>query len=65
MNEVETAFERALATPGVFTIVHRGLRRAALKRFPYLVYFRQEEDVIHVFAVLHGRRDRTVLRKRL
>ncbi len=64
VSEVDAVFARTIETPGAFPVVYRELRRAVLKRFPYIVYFRHEEDVIQVFGVLHGRRDRQVLRRR-
>lgn len=64
VGEVDAAFDRALEAPQSFPIVYRTLRRIVLRRFPYLVYFRHETDAVQVFAVLHGRRDRKVLRRR-
>lgn len=64
LGEVDVAFVRALEAPGSFPVAHRGLRRIVLKKFPYLVYFRHETDIVQVFGVLHGRRDRKVLRRR-
>jgi plasmid stabilization system protein ParE len=65
LDETEAAFARITEVPDSFPVAHRGLRRAVLKRFPYLVYFRHEEDVVRVFAVLHGRRDRKTLGSRV
>ena len=62
--EVDSAFERALGTPSSFPVAYRGLRRIVLKRFPYLVYFREHDEAVQVFGVLHGRRDRRRLRRR-
>ena len=62
--EVDSAFERALSMPSSFPVAYRGLRRVALKRFPFLVYFREQGDVLQVFGVLHGLRDRRRLRRR-
>lgn len=64
VDELNAAFERVTEAPASFPIVYGVLRRAVLRRFPYLVYFRHERDVVQVFGVLHGRRDRTVLRRR-
>jgi hypothetical protein len=35
-----------------------------LRRFPHVIYFRLEEDVVQVVGVLHGRRNRAALRRR-
>lgn len=61
VDEVDGAFDRALEAPHSFPIVYRTLRRIVLRRFPYLVYFRHETDLVQVFGVLHGRRDRKIL----
>lgn len=48
INEVDAAFERATKTPESYPIAYRGLRRLVLKRFPYVAYFSQEQDVVQV-----------------
>ena len=64
VDEVDNAFARALAAPSSFPVAYRGFRRVVLKRFPYLVYFREHEEAVQVFGVLHGRRARGQLRRR-
>jgi len=44
-------------TPGRFPVVHRDLRRALLRRFPYGVFFTSDDDTVRVIACLHVRRD--------
>ncbi len=63
VDEVDSAFACALAAPSSFPVAYRGLRRLVLNRFPYLVYFREHEEAVQVFGVLHGRRDRGRLRR--
>jgi plasmid stabilization system protein ParE len=64
VEEIDAAFVRTTETPDAFPVVYRGLRRLVLRRFPYVIYFRLEEDVVQVVGVLHGRRNRTALRRR-
>lgn len=64
VQEIDAAFVRTTKTPEAFPVVYRGLRRFVLRRFPYVIYFRVEADVVHVFGVLHGRRNRAALRRR-
>lgn len=64
VDELDGAFERVAETPTSFPVVYRDLRRLLLRRFPYVIYFRQAEGVVQVFGVMHGRRDRRVLRRR-
>jgi hypothetical protein len=46
-------------------VVYRDVRRAILRRFPYLLYFGLSGDEVVLLACLHGRRDPTRLRYRL
>jgi plasmid stabilization system protein ParE len=45
--------------PYAFPEVRRGVRRALMKQFPYLLYFRLRNGVVSVLAVLHERRRQT------
>lgn len=65
ISQIEAVFQRIEQGPYRFRIAYRGLRIALSHRFPYAVYFAQEGDDVIVFAVLHQRRDRDVLEKRL
>lgn len=54
-------------SPLGFRILRRNARRAALKVFPYLVWYRvhDEHQVIEVLAVVHERQDGERLQSRL
>ncbi len=41
------------------------LRRALIKKFPYIFYYSVEKDHIVVFAVLHQSKDPQILQNRL
>ena len=60
--------DRTLATvvenPHLFPVVHRDVRRALLKRFPYGVFFRIKPDRIRVIAVTHLARNPSTWQKR-
>jgi plasmid stabilization system protein ParE len=52
------AVERIARNPLQFPIVHRQIRRALLQRFPYALFFMQEQDdSLTVLACFHGSRD--------
>ena len=42
-----------------------GYYRLLSKRFPFAVYYRIRDDLIHIYAVLDCRRDPSWIRKRL
>ncbi len=64
VDEVDVALERVAEAPLSFPLAHGELRRLVMKRFPYVIYFRQNEDAVQVLGVMHGRRDRRALRRR-
>jgi plasmid stabilization system protein ParE len=64
-SEIVLCFARVVEAPESFQIVHRDLRRAFVRRFPYCVFFRVETDELIVVAVTHGaRRPATWKRRR-
>lgn len=63
-RSVDELFQRLRENPLMYPVVYRGLRRAVLRRFPYLVYFTVESEVVSIVACLHGRRDQGLVRQR-
>ena len=43
--------------PETYGVVHRDVRAAALRRFPYVVYFRDRGSDVLIVAIQHGRRN--------
>ncbi len=54
---LRTALNRVAENPQLYQVIHRGTRRALLKRFPYSVFFREYPQVIIVVACMRGRRN--------
>jgi len=50
--------------PEAYQVLHRDVRRAPLRQFPYGLLFRIYPNVIVVVAVFHARRDPNVWRQR-
>jgi len=63
--EVDRAFQRIELGPERYTLIHRQLRRALVRRFPYAIYFGLETTDTVIFAVLHQRRDPKILDERV
>ena len=57
LRSVEQVFERIGHLPESHPIVHRDVRRALTRRFPFSVYYRIEAEEVVVLAVIHSRRD--------
>lgn len=54
--EIDRALARIAESPNRWPERSDGRRRYALRRFPFIVIFRVESDVLRVLAVQHGRR---------
>jgi plasmid stabilization system protein ParE len=51
--------------PRMYVSVFEGVRRAKLRKFPYLIYYRLLPDSIEVLAVLHGSRHPDIWQQRV
>lgn len=56
LQAVDEVFNRVAASPELYADEYRGVRRAGLSRFPYIVYFRLTANCVEILAVLHGSR---------
>lgn len=67
VDDLAATVTSILHSPYAFRILRRDARRAALKIFPYLVWYRihDEHQVIEVLAVVHERQDGERLQSRL
>lgn len=44
-------------TPKIFPMIHKDIRRALIRRFPYGIFYLLEQDKVIVLAFLHSRRN--------
>ncbi len=54
---IDAAIERMSANPLQFPVVFRGIRRALVRRFPYMLFFIIEGETLFVIACFHASRD--------
>jgi plasmid stabilization system protein ParE len=52
-------------TPQIYPTVHKNIRRAFIRRFPFGIFYLVENNSIIVLAVLHARRDPKRWRERI
>lgn len=57
LDEVDRVVGLIAANPEGFPVLHRDLRRARLRRFPYSLFYRVALDGCFVVACFHARRD--------
>ena len=56
-DAVDETISRIQSMPQMYAVVFRNVRRAKVRTFPYLIYYRLLQERIEVLAVLHGSRD--------
>ena len=56
IHALDQVFDAVVERLATFRIVRSGIRRALLRRFPYGVFFVEEEASVTILAVIHARR---------
>ncbi len=64
LDALQETVDRIRANPQLYGVFRRELRAAPLKRFPYVVYYRDRGTDVLVIAVQHGRRSSRAWRGR-
>lgn len=57
LERVSEVLERLREHPRLYAVIEHGVRRALVRRFPYIVYYRFEEGLVDVIGVFHAFRD--------
>jgi len=56
LADLEDVLERVNEDPERFAFFKHGTRRALLRRFPYVVVFREKSPSIQIIAIAHAKR---------
>ncbi len=64
-NEVQKVFQRIAANPQLHATVHGPVRKAAVRRFPYIVLYREEAEEVIVISVFHTSRNPSIWQARV
>jgi plasmid stabilization system protein ParE len=65
LDEVSRVLGHVRTSPGRYSVIEGDIRRAVLRRFPYVILFRALEHEVVVIACFHGRRDPDEWRTRI
>jgi toxin ParE1/3/4 len=65
IGQVDAALNRVAENPYQYQVLHRGARRAIVRRFPYGAFYRIEEEKIIVFCVTDLRQDPATWKTRI
>jgi toxin ParE1/3/4 len=63
-EQVQDAFDRIASMPEVHPPVYRDVRKALVRRFPHVIFYRVKDDRVVVLAVVHSKRDPEVWKSR-
>ncbi|MEE4296361.1 MAG: type II toxin-antitoxin system RelE/ParE family toxin [Wenzhouxiangella sp.] len=56
LDEALVAFRSIADNPKLYPVVHKKVRRRLMRRFPFGIFYLQENDSLVVLAVMHGSR---------
>ena len=62
---VDSVFSAVHRNPEQFPLVHRIVRRALTRRFPYEVFFVADDERVVILSVFHAKRDPKLWQDRL
>jgi plasmid stabilization system protein ParE len=65
LDEVSRVLRLIRSAPSRYPFVDADLRKAVLRRFPYILLYRAREDEVVVIACFHGRRNPEEWQRRL
>jgi toxin ParE1/3/4 len=64
-TEIFRVFDRVAETPFIYQRAHRDVRRAIVRRFPYLIWYRVTDETVIVLACTYAGRDPRYVKTRL
>jgi plasmid stabilization system protein ParE len=62
--EVDVTIKRLSVSPLQFAVIHKRVRRALLRRFPYMLFFVVDGETLWVIACFHASRDPRIWQQR-
>ena len=64
LEMLDIVFQRIQSSPLQFPVMHKAIRKATVKDFPYNVYFRIYKNHMVILAVLHQKRNPKIWKRR-
>lgn len=53
------------ATPQMHTIVYKEVRKGVVRKFPYIIYYREQADELLVISIFHTAQDPAIWQSRV
>jgi plasmid stabilization system protein ParE len=64
LDEILATCNSIAENPQMYPILYRDTRRAVIHKFPFGLYYRVENNLVTIVAVMHGSRDPNKWQKR-
>ena len=65
ISKVREVFHRISVNPRLHAITFRDVRKAVVSKFPYVVIYREEIDVVLIVSVFHTSQDPSIWKDRI
>lgn len=65
VSQLHHTLARISTQPRLYPIVYENIRKAVLKRFPYVILYREEAGAVTVIAIFHSTRNPNVWKLRV
>lgn len=65
IDSVDNSLTKVSTNPELYPQVYKSIRRVLIHRFPFAMFYKEIEDIIIVFAVLHCSREPKIWNKRI
>src|SRR5262245_52810411 len=62
---VREVLQRIAANPRIHGVVYQDVRKAVVRRFPYVVLYREDQGEVVVISVFHTSRDPSIWQSRV
>ena len=64
LDEILATCSSISENPKMYPVLHRETRRAIIHKFPFSIFYRIENGLVSIVAVMHGSRDPDKWKKR-
>jgi plasmid stabilization system protein ParE len=61
---LENCLEAIYKNPTAHNKATETTRKAYVKKFPFIIFFELEEDIIHIYGVIHSKRNPLLMKER-
>lgn len=63
--QVDEAINKIRTSPEAFSYLYKDIRKIKLRKFPYMIFYKIEKHTIHIYGVIHTKRNPQLYKKRL